>query len=233
MDYAEMSDKLVNLLGLNGKPIAVSLLKRSEDIPDDMEEIKDPLRYCQMLQKARYDGVVSFATSVKHSCKGGAAAIGLEDYPENIKTGALYFEKLEKEVSLGVAKRVVDNMPRPAPGSTVATIVAPLDNTPTKPDVVIVIGNTLTARRIAQAVIYKRGGRMHSNFAGIQSTCADATGSPYITGEVNISIGCDGAAKNAGLNDDEMVVGIPGEMLGDIVTILAERAPGWDDWMRS
>lgn len=233
MDYTEMSDKLVNLLGLNGKPIAVSLLKRSEDIPDDIEEIKDPLRYCQMLQKARYDGVVSFATSVKHSCKGGAAAIGLEDYPENIKTGALYFEKLEKEVSLGVAKRVVDNMPRPAPGSTVATIVAPLDNTPTKPDVVIVIGNTLTARRIAQAVIYKRGGRMHSNFAGIQSTCADATGSPYTTGEVNISIGCDGAAKNAGLNDDEMVVGIPAEMLGDIVTILAERAPGWDDWMRS
>ncbi|MGP8321676.1 MAG: DUF169 domain-containing protein [Methanosarcinaceae archaeon] len=233
MDYKEMSNKLVNLLRLNGKPIAVSLLKRSGDIPDNMEEIKDPLRYCQMLQKARYDGVVSFATSVNHSCKGGAAAIGLEDYPENIKTGALYFEKLGKEVSLSVAKRVVDNMPRPAPGSTVATIVAPLDNTPTKPDVVIVIGSTLAARRIAQAVIYKRGGRMHSNFAGIQSTCADATGSPYTTGEVNISIGCDGAAKNAGLNEDEMVVGIPEEMLEDIVTILAERAPGWDDWMRS
>jgi uncharacterized protein (DUF169 family) len=50
---------------------------------------------------------------------------------------------------------------------------------------------------------------------------------------VNISIGCDGAAKNAGLTDDEMVVGIPEELLEDIVNILAERAPGWDDWMRS
>jgi len=233
MDYAQMSEKLVNLLGLNGKPIAISLLKRSGDIPDGMEEIKEPLRYCQMLQNARYDGVVSFATSVKHTCKGGAAAIGLEDYPDNIKTGALYFEKLNKGISLSASKRVVDNMPRPAPGSTVATIVAPLDNTPTRPDVIIVIGNTLAARRIAHAVIYRRGGRMHSNFAGIQSTCADATGSPYTTGEVNISIGCDGAAKNAGLTDDEMVVGIPEEMLEDIVNILAERAPGWDDWMRS
>ena len=233
MDYAQMSGKLVNLLELNGKPIAISLLKRSGDIPDDMEEINDPLRYCQMLQKARYDGVVSLATSVKHSCKGGAAAIGLEDYPDNIKTGALYFEKLEKGVSLSTSKRVVDNMPRPAPGSTVATIVAPLDNTPTRPDVVIVIGNTLAARRIAHAVIYRRGGRMNSNFAGIQSTCADATGSPYTTGDVNISIGCDGAAKNAGLKDDEMVVGIPEEHLEDIVNILAERAPGWDEWMRS
>ncbi len=233
MDYAQMSKKLVNLLGLNGKPIAVSLLKRSGDIPDGMEEIKDPLRYCQMLQNARYEGVVSLATSVKHTCKGGAAAIGLEDYPENIKTGALYFEKLNKGISLSTSRRVVDNMPRPTPGSTVATIVAPLDNTPTRPDVIIVIGNTLAARRIAHAVIYRHGGRMHSNFAGIQSTCADATGSPYTTGEVNISIGCDGAAKNAGLTDDEMVVGIPEELLEDIVNILAERAPGWDDWMRS
>ncbi|NOR47992.1 MAG: hypothetical protein GQ533_08105, partial [Methanosarcinaceae archaeon] len=58
MDYAQMSEKLVNLLGLNGKPIAISLLKRSGDIPDGMEEIKEPLRYCQMLQNARYDGVV-------------------------------------------------------------------------------------------------------------------------------------------------------------------------------
>lgn len=233
MDYAEMSNRLVDLLKLNGKPIAVSLLKRKEDIPGELKEIEDLTRYCQMLQNARFKGTVSLATANKHSCKGGAAAIGLEDYPDNIKTGALYLEKLNKEISLSVAKRVVDNMPRPAPGSTVATVVAPLENTPTKPDVIVVIGNTLAARRIVQAVIYRHGGRMNANFAGIQSTCADATGSPYTTGEVNVSIGCDGAAKNAGLTDDEMVVGIPEELLEDIVGILAERAPGWDEWMKA
>jgi hypothetical protein len=39
MDYAEMSDKLVNLLGLKGKPIAVSLIKREEDIPGSLRVI--------------------------------------------------------------------------------------------------------------------------------------------------------------------------------------------------
>lgn len=213
MDYAKMSEKLIETLDLNGKPVAVSLLKREKDIPEGLEKIDTPRRYCQMLQDARFDGKISFATMDEHACKGGAAAIGLQDYPDTIKSGELYFEKLGKEISLSVAKRVVDNMPRPSPGSTVATVVAPLDKTPTKPDVIIVIGNTLVARRIAHAVIYRRGGRMTSNFAGIQSTCADATGSPYTTGEVNISIGCDGAAKNAGLKDDEMVVGIPEEQL--------------------
>ena len=55
----------------------------------------------------------------------------------------------------------------------------------------------------------------------------------HTTGEVNISIGCDGAAKNAGLKDDEMVVGIPEEQLEDISNILAEKAGAWNDWMRS
>lgn len=186
-----------------------------------------------MLQDARFKDVVSFAAKDKHACKGGAAAIGLEDYPENIKTGGLYFEKLGKQISIGVAKRVVDNMPRPVPGSTVATIVAPLDNTPTKPDVVVIIGSVIAIRRIAQAIIYRHGGRMTANFAGIQSTCADATASPYLTGEINISIGCDGAAKNAGLKDDEMVVGVPEELIEDIVTILDEHSAAWDEWMRS
>ena len=232
MDNSEMSRKLVDKLNLKGKPIAVSLLTRKEDIPEGMEEATEPVRYCQMLQNARFDDAVTLASEEKHSCKGGAAAIGLRDYPENISSGALYYNKLGKEISLGIAKRVVDNMPRPTPGSIVNTIVAPLDNTPLQPDVIVIIGNVLAARRIVHAVIYRHGGRQTSNYAGIQSTCADATGSPYITGELNKSIGCDGAAKNAGLKDDELVIGIPAELLEDIVNILDSKAQDWDDWMR-
>ncbi|MCD4765518.1 MAG: DUF169 domain-containing protein, partial [Methanosarcinales archaeon] len=115
MEYSEMSRKLVNILKLNGKPIAVSLLTREEDIPEGMDEIKEPVRYCQMLQNARFNDAITLATEEQHSCKGGAAAIGLRDYPENISSGALYYNKLGKEISLGIAKRVVDNMPRPTP----------------------------------------------------------------------------------------------------------------------
>ncbi len=73
---------------------------------------------------------------------------------------------------------------------------------------------------------------MTANFAGIQSTCADATGYPYISGNMNVSIGCDGAAKNAGLADDELVVGIPAELIEEITETLMLCAPGWDDWQK-
>jgi uncharacterized protein (DUF169 family) len=233
MDYSEISNKLVNILKLEGKPVAVSLLTREDEIPDGMEIVTEPLRHCQMLQNARKKDEITLATDAEHSCKGGAAAIGLIDYPDNIKSGALYFGKLDKEISLGIAKRVVDNMPRPSPGSIVATIIAPLDKTPIRPDVIVIFTNVLAARRIVHAVIYRHGGRVTSNFAGIQSTCADAVGSPYTTGQINVSVGCDGAARNAGLTDDELVVGIPAELIEDITDILDQRAQGWDDWMRS
>ncbi|HPJ30755.1 MAG TPA: DUF169 domain-containing protein, partial [Methanothrix sp.] len=67
----------------------------------------------------------------------------------------------------------------------------------------------------------------------IQSFCVDATSSPILKGDVNVSMGCDGAAKNAGLEDDFVVVGIPFDMAEKITPILAERGEGWDNWMRS
>ena len=87
MDYSEASKKLVDLLDLDGKPVGISLIKLKEDIPQSLEEVSDSVRYCQMLQKARFDEVISFATVDRHACKGGAAALGLQNYPDKLKRG--------------------------------------------------------------------------------------------------------------------------------------------------
>ena len=100
MDYTKMSEKLIETLELKGKPVAISLLKREMDIPEGLQKIENPRRYCQMLQDARFNDTVTFATMDEHACKGGAAAIGLQDYPDKIKSGELYFEKLGKELKI-------------------------------------------------------------------------------------------------------------------------------------
>jgi uncharacterized protein (DUF169 family) len=101
-----------------------------------------------------------------------------------------------------------------------------------RPDVVIFVGHPLQARRIVQAVMFKEGGRATFNTAGIQSFCVDATASPYLKGEVNISLGCDGSAKNSGLEDEDVVVGIPFAMMENICTVLKTHYQGWDKFMR-
>ncbi|ABK14396.1 MAG: DUF169 domain-containing protein [Methanothrix sp.] len=232
MDYAEMSDILKSTLGLDSEPVGVVLFKSEEDIPKDLKEIESPLPYCGMVQRARR-GEVLFARSDKHACRGGAAGIGLHAFPDNIVQGKLYFSKLNKCATPTVGQRIVSNLPKIPAGSTVATLVAPLSKLNMNPDVVIFVGNALQARRIVQAVLYRRGGRMNLDTAGIQSFCVDATASPILKGDVNVSLGCDGSAKKTGLTDNDVVVGIPFEMLEDICRVLKERHEGWDRFMRS
>lgn len=232
MNLEEMSEILKQTLGLRDNIVGVTLFKREEDIPKDLESMERPFHYCKMIQEARLKGNSFLARADYHACKGGAAGLGLVECPENISSGALYFDKLHKCETKEIGMKISSSMPRLPAGSTIATYVAPLDKMVANPDVVIFVGNPLQARRITQAVMYKQGGRSVFNTAGIQSFCVDATSSPYLKGEVNVSLGCDGSARNADLDDDSVVVGIPFEMLPSICTVLKEHYQDWETFMR-
>jgi len=232
MNLEEMSDVLKSSLGIRDHIVGVRLFKSEAEIPKDLDQIERPFRYCSMVQTARLEGTSFLARADYHECKGGSSGLGLEACPENIKSGSLYFDKLHKCETKEVGTSIAANMPRLLPGSTIATYVAPLDKMVMNPDVVIFVGNALQARRIVQAVEFKKGGRSTFNTAGIQSFCVDATSSPYLKGEVNVSLGCDGSAKNAGLADVDVVVGIPFAMMEDICTVLRDNYPAWDKFMR-
>lgn len=233
MELDEMAKTLVETLHLETNPVGVKLLRKEEDIPKDIEMITEPLRYCEMVQAARLRGETTMAKVDMHSCKGGASGLGLMEFPENIASGNLYFSKLNKVVTKEAGSKIVSSFPAQKAESTVATLVAPLDKMTVKPDVVIFVGKPFQARRVVQAALCQEGGRVNFDTAGIQSFCVDATSSPILKGDVNVSMGCDGAAKNAGLEDDFVVVGIPFDMAEKITPILAERGEGWDNWMRS
>jgi uncharacterized protein (DUF169 family) len=232
MNLEEMSDVLKSSLGIRDHIVGVRLFKSEAEIPKDLDQIERPFRYCSMVQTARLQGTSFLARADYHECKGGSSGLGLEACPENIKSGSLYFDKLHKCETKEVGTNIAANMPRLLPGSTVASYVAPLDKMVMNPDVVIFVGNALQARRIVQAVEFKKGGRSTFNTAGIQSFCVDATSSPYLKGEVNVSLGCDGSAKNAQLADVDVVVGIPFAMMEDICTVLRDNYPAWDKFMR-
>ena len=232
MNLEEMSDIMKETLGIKDNIVGVTLFKREEDIPKDLESIERPFNYCQMVQTARLKGDSFLAHADYHKCKGGAAGLGLMECPENIASGSLYFDKLHKCETKEIGIDISATMPRLPAGSTLATYVAPLDKMVVNPDVVIFVGNPLQARRITQATMYKTGGRSTFNTAGIQSFCIDATSSPYLKGVVNVSLGCDGSARNAELDDDSVVVGIPFGMMESICAVLKEHYQDWDAFMR-
>ncbi|MDD1749752.1 MAG: DUF169 domain-containing protein [Methanothrix sp.] len=232
MNLEEMSDILKSSLEIRDNIVGVKLFKSEAEIPKDLASGEKPIHYCSMIQGARLEGKSFLARAENHGCKGGASGLGLLQCPENIASGTLYFDKLHKCETKDVGSSIAANMPRLLPGSTIATYVAPLNKMVMNPDVVIFVGSPLNARRIVQAVAFKEGGRSTFSTAGIQSFCVDATASPYLKGEVNISLGCDGSARNSGLEDKDVVVGIPFAMMESICTVLKTHYQGWDNFMR-
>ncbi|MDO8869650.1 MAG: DUF169 domain-containing protein [Methanobacteriaceae archaeon] len=217
--YDEVSEKIKKSLGLEKSPVAIKFVLREKDLPKDIPKISESIRHCEMVQKAA-QGETFYATSDEQLCKGGATAIGLMDAPEKVKTGEFYYE-LERFSSLGSAKRTMDAIPK-IENMMYALVYAPLEKANFHPDIIVIISNPAQAMKLSQALVYTLGGRVESNFAGIQSICADAVAGPFLRKTANITLGCSGSRKFADIKDEEVIVGLNGENIGCVVNALGE-----------
>ena len=227
INYAEASETLKKYLKLSGSPVAFRFATKKEDIPAGMRELDKTIRHCSMIGLARKEGRIFFSTAGKHECSGGAWALGLREITESLRTGDFYF-KLGKFESSAACKRTIDRVPHLQTLETYATLYAPLEKTPFDPQVVLIIATPWTMLKLAQSVLFRVGGRINAEFAGIQSVCADTCAQTYLNGQVNFSLGCDGSRKFSGIEDGEMAIGIPAELLPEITESLqvVAAAPG-------
>ena len=219
VNYAEAAEILKKLLNLKGSPVAIKFAMNKDEIPAGMEELDKTIRHCSMVNLARNEGRIFYATAGKHECNGGAWALGLREITPTLKSGDFYF-KLGKYNSAAACKRTIDKVPHLGTGDTYATWYAPLEKTPFTPNVIMIVTNPRKMLKLSQSALFTLGGRIHAGFSGIQSVCSDATAQTYLTGRPNFSLGCDGSRKFSGIADDEMVMGFPAEMLPEIITAL-------------
>ena len=227
IDYFAVDKILKDLLHLDGSPVAVKFVTSEDHLPEGVPHIGETITHCQMVNRARREGAIFYAKSENHACMGGAWSMGLREITPTLKTGEFYY-KLGKYDSWPSCKRTIDRIPHVQSGATFATVYAPLDKTPYDPTIVIIVSTPKVMLKLAQSSLYHLGGRINANFAGIQSVCADASAQVYLNGTVNFSLGCDGSRKYSGIHEDEMVMGIPAELLPMIVEALpvVMGAPG-------
>jgi uncharacterized protein (DUF169 family) len=227
IDYAGGSAALKRALALESSPVAIRLAHSREEIPPGLEKLDKTVRHCQMVSMARKEGRSFYSTAENHECVGGSWALGLRELSESLKTGDFYF-RLGKFESAAACKRTIDQIPHLESGYTYATLYAPLEKATFVPHVVLIVAPPRVMLKLAQATLYQLGGRVHSQFSGIQSVCADATAQTYLTGTANYSLGCDGSRKFSGIEDAEMVMGFPAELLPGLVHAVGvvTAAPG-------
>ncbi|WP_340818764.1 DUF169 domain-containing protein [Methanolobus sp. WCC4] len=215
-DIQRLGEELKEVLNINTSPVAVHLVKSDEEIPADIPHIGDTTRHCQMVDNVRRLGTQFYATLEDQMCKGGAAVMGLTEMSPKLKSGEVYYN-LNHFNTLESAKATMDKVPMVKANTIRAVIYAPLEKATFMPDVVLVIAKPKTIMELSQALLHKPGGRVNSGFAGKQSVCADGVSYPYLTGEAGVTIGCSGSRKYTEIQDEEMIMSIPVNMLADLV----------------
>jgi len=219
VNYADAAEKLKKILSLKGSPVAIRFAPSKSDIPAGIPELDKTIRHCSMVNLARNEGKIFFATAERHECNGGAWSLGLKEITPTLKKGEFYF-KLGKFDSDAACKRTIEQIPHLETCETYATLYAPLEKTPFTPHIIVIVTTPRNMLKLAQSSLFRLGGRIHAGFSGIQSVCADVTAQTYLSGKPNFSLGCDGSRRFSGIGDDEMVMGFPGEMLPEIIDAL-------------
>jgi uncharacterized protein (DUF169 family) len=220
-----MSKKLVDTLGLRTEPVAITLIKKGMPMPEGYKEPEKPIRHCQSIMRAKHGEMVLVPAS-KQACPVGASALGLVPLPDKVKSGDFHYGMGLYETPAQAAKTMAV---RPAleTGTVVATALAPLSKATLEPDVVVIVGlPEQVFWLVPAATTFSVGGRVTVEMAAVQASCVDSTVIPYVSGNVNISLGCFGCRKTTDIKPEEMLVGIPAKKLPEIVKALEKMGAG-------
>ncbi|MBI0584540.1 MAG: DUF169 domain-containing protein [Methanomassiliicoccus sp.] len=222
---AERSKTLVEALGLKHEPVAITLIKKGGTAPAGYLVPDKPIRHCQAIMRAR-KGESLFVQADKQACPVGASSLGLTSVPEKVRSGEFHYS-MGMYGSQEAARETMGRRPALEAGSMEATAVAPLSKAKLEPDVVVVTGTPEQMFWLLPAAsTFSVGGRVTIEMAAVQAACADSTVIPYLTGKVNISLGCFGCRKTTDIGPDEMLVGIPGSKLGEVVSAVEKMREG-------
>ncbi|MDD5616665.1 MAG: DUF169 domain-containing protein, partial [Candidatus Methanoperedens sp.] len=172
-----------------------------------------PLLYCEMIQKARYGE--SFQVR-SQGCKAGAYVLG-----ESGTSPEGYYFDSGRYKNRQAAKSAVSSLHRleKRAGSIKMTPYSGGDF-----DILILFLKPERAMRLIQAYTWARGDPAEIKTGGIASVCSDCTAYP-MQGKPGISLGCKGSRKHTGYAGEEVVVGIPFEIAGEIEEALG-KIPG-------
>lgn len=220
MVHEQLAKNLEKILGLRWSPVAVRLIRKDEEVPAGLVEPPIPLRHCQSIIVARR-GNCLYLPPRKHACPDGAGILGLVEMSKKLRSGELYllFKKLP---SLECAQKMIAERPEFTPGTFSATAVAPLEQASFVPDVVIFTVWPEQAMWLCCAQTYTSGERQVFHTSGYNSTCADLTVKVMQSGKINISFGCYGARASTEIDDFELYVSIPYEILPQLVEALSK-----------
>lgn len=219
---AEYAKELKETIKLRHEPVAVRLIREGES-PGNYPKPDKQLSYCQAIMRARHGESFTFTPEMS-ACNVGASALGMVLTPEKVRSGEFHYNigahNDQDAVAAMIAARAEIEF------KTEGAVIAPLKDADFDPDVVIFVDIPERVYWFIPMSTAEDGGRAFFSTAPFQAACVDATSTPMKTGKPNISIGCYGCRKRTDVSTDELVIGVPWEIMPKMMETLKKYKTG-------
>ena len=224
----ECIDQLKDVINLEREPVGITFLFTKEDYDNyPIEETKFATAYCVMVKQA-LGGKGIKCRLEHHKCDGATTALALEKSTERIESGQEYFS-YQLYSSVAVARRhreAIKSLHR-MPVTTYGVAIVPLRECTRVPDVIITMTNAWQAMRFVQGYTYFTGKKPAVDLGGMQGMCSELTVSPYLTGEMNVSVLCPSTRMLCKWSENDMGVAIPFEMFEMVTEGVVATKPNY------
>lgn len=225
----ECLEILKDVIGLEREPVGITFLFTQEAYEDyPAEEIKGAMPYCVMVKQAALHRRGCKSRLEHHKCDGATTALALEPTTEHIESGEEYFSyKLYSSVATARRLRASIKSLHRMPVSNYGVAIVPLADCERTPDVVIAMTNSYQSMRFVQGYEYDTGKKPMIDMGAMQGMCSEVTVSPYLTGELNVSVLCPSTRMLCKWGENDMAVGIPFELFERITSGIVATQPNY------
>ena len=202
-------------LKLRTKPLGLNFFKKLEDVPKEYEFINKKRAICNLVGMSRYYEipVAVTAENLTNVCVVPNVTLGLADVPANFAQNAAgSFAKNAEE-----AGKILDGFLKLAKGSIAAVGVCPIEYATVMPDVVQIWGNPNQMMELEYANTWNHGdGKLVLETNGHGASCYESSIKPYLTHKLILAIADSGDKRHGMAADDDMILGVPTDMLADL-----------------
>ncbi|MDY3121221.1 DUF169 domain-containing protein [Suipraeoptans intestinalis] len=222
-------EELKNVISLDKEPVAITFLFTQEDYDNyPVEEIETAMPYCVMVKQATLHSKGIKSRLEHHKCDGATTALALEPSTEKIESGREYFSyKLYSSVATARRLRNSIRSLHRMPVRNYGVAIVPLSQCVQTPDVIISICNVYQAMRYVQGYEYNTGKKPAIDMGAMQGMCSEVTVSPYLSGELNVSVLCPSTRMLCKWSENDMAVGIPFELFESMTNGVVATQPNY------
>jgi len=210
--------ELERRLRLRTYPVAVKLLEKESDIPDEamrpLEDLGYHLSLCQAFQLSRREAQTVAMLKEDMWCFEPVVGYGLAEAPEYFLQGHNRYP--DDVATLEAGSHYAHEFPRLEVGKYVGVVSAPLKTTNFEPDLVMIYGDSAQLNLLLLGREYKEGYNLKCALSS-HAACVYAIVPAVQSGECQVAVPCRGDHYRAMAGDYEIIFTVPKHRLEDLM----------------